>query len=299
MRLRHGTLVVLVLAVLNGAVVGTQEEIPELQTTPWEIGTYWTYETVTRYSGGSINKGPVTFVVLGKGDWLGANRFVVGVIWEWYDRSKRVAAFEPFAWPSFTLSWPPIVEFLSASETTSSETGLTFAAMLWPLALGNKPVHIERVIGSTGDDSPPAQQLPDWLSARQQPDWLSPEPGTTPIVETVTLAAGEPAELAVSAGVFANATPVDYTWTGFHSRVTGRAWWSPDLAWWAHAEGREESEEGVWGLSYTVTLTDGGVFAAEELAALLGSALQSMESAGHFPAGWLRFRLEQLGSEFP
>lgn len=285
-QLNRGLLVALVLVVLIGAAVRAQEEIPELQTTPWEIGMYWTYETVTRYSGGSINKGPVTFVVLGKGDWLGVDRFVVGVIWEWYDRSKRVAAFEPLAWPSFILSWPPIVEFLSAAETTSSETGLTFALTQTSLALGSKPVHIERVIGSTGDDSPPAQQLPDWLS---------PELGTTPIVETVTLAVGEPAELAVSAGIFANATPVDYTWTGFHSRVAGRAWWSPDLAWWAHAEGREETEEGFLALSYTVTLTERGVLTAEKLADSLASAVQSMQSAGHFPTEWIRALLVRLG----
>ena len=84
-QLNRGLLVALVLVVLIGAAVWAQEEIPELQTTPWEIGMYWTYETVSRYSGGSINKGPVTFVVLGTGDWLGADRFVVGVIWEWCD----------------------------------------------------------------------------------------------------------------------------------------------------------------------------------------------------------------------
>ncbi|MGB2983722.1 MAG: hypothetical protein WBC63_07685 [Candidatus Bipolaricaulia bacterium] len=298
MRLKRGMLVVLMLAVLSGAAARAQEEVPELQTTAWDIGTYWSYETLSWTADGANRRGPVTYVVLGHNIWLGDVRFAMGVIWEWYDRSARLAVLE-ISNPLWEyMRWPPIAEFLSGTETTSSKTGLTFAAMRTPLALGSKPVRIERVIGSNVEPVTGSSAV-DWLAAWQQPDWLSDEPGATPLVETVTLIPGEATELTVPAGTFVDALPVDYTWTGFFRRVTGRAWLSPELLWWVGAEGREETAEGSLALGYTVTLTGWGVFAGQELAATLAAALESMEAAERFSTEGLRLLLSELGFDLP
>jgi len=275
-------------------VRGANEPVGESSPTMWESGIYWTYETTRTYSpttGGSKARGSLTFIVLGGNVCLGNEIWILAAISEWYNGNEIIDTVMHVGPSSLYLRWPIIVDFLPRAKISASETGLTRTAAAFPLTEPGPglPIRIGRALPVTVQISPPDEPVPDWLAD-------AVETGST--WEAVALTEEEQVELTVPVGTFSSAIPIQYKWEGFGERDSGRAWWVPEVGWWARVEGQEETEDRVT-LSYVMALTDWGVLSPEEMESRLTSALQSTEQIDPVAGKRVRVQLENLGFSFP
>jgi len=136
MRAGTGRLIVafLFLALLL-SLAGWGEEIPSgsppTAPTVWETGTYWTYDAILSFQGGSVYRFPITLIVLGGDTRFDLESWDLAGIYESYGGSKIVGVL-PVIGPAVAyLRWPVILNFIPGS-TISSMSDLTGHPQLHP-----------------------------------------------------------------------------------------------------------------------------------------------------------------------
>ncbi len=270
MRAGTGRLIVafLFLALLL-SLAGWGEEIPSgSPPTVWETGTYWTYDAILSFQGGSTYRFPITLIVLGGDTHFGLESWDLAGIYESYSGSEIVGVLRMTGPAEMYLRWPAILNFIPGA-TISSASDLTHQAAAVSLSPAGLPIRIERAAEYTAD--------PEFIpEERLIPDWLGEEDGRF-LLEAVTLIPEDPEGIDTPAGAFPNAIPVRYTWERMEQN-SGRAFWSPELQWWVYAEGVEERPDGSPIDSYTIALTSFGVLPQGEIIDRLSAALSSMEA---------------------
>jgi hypothetical protein len=87
---------------------------------------------------------------------------------------------------------------------------------------------------------------------------------------------------------------IQYEWTSSYlnsvvERDEGTAWWSPELDWWVHAEGRCPAG------TYEICLSSSGVLTADETGLRIANALSSTAAIDPEYADGLRGVFERIG----
>ena len=257
----------------------------------WARGMYWTFQTGRTYSpslgGWDDDEGSLTFLVLDAGVLGNCLTGYLAVFSETPDGRETLDIISHVGPVDAYVRWPVVVDFLPRVEMSAPATGLTaaIAAFPWIPTTAGFPGRIARAFPISISSSSSDEPLPKWMA-----DAL--EAGMA--WEEITIAEGVTSEIVTLAGVFPTAIPIEFRWEAFGERHSGEAWWAPEVGWWVHAAGQEESEDRVT-LTYTISLAEWGVLSSEEARRRLKSACQSTEEVDPNEAGRLRGVLEDLG----
>lgn len=280
------------LLVLALGVGGSGAASPSTPEDPiWARGMYWTFQTGRTYSpslgGWNDDDGSLTFLVLDAGVPGNCITKYLAVFSETHDGRETLDIVSHVGPLDAYVRWPVVVDFLPRAELSAPATGLTstVAAFPWIPTTAGFPGRIARAFPISINSSSSDGSLPRWMT-----DAL--EAGMA--WEEITLAEGVLSEVETLVGTFADAIPIEFRWEAFGERHSGEAWWVPEVGWWVHAAGQEESEDRVT-LTYTISLAEWGVLSSEEVRRRLESACRSTEEVDPSEAGRLRGVLEDLG----
>lgn len=252
--------------------------------TSWELGMYWTYDTTLTW--GQTQTASMTLVVVAEVPYFefGPWAWTVAGIYERGDEIQRLTVKSFWGSPLAYVRWPIAVAFLEAFEPVSWMPSISSLAASLPVSLENRPVRVETVSRAPSPGSDSVSRL----------DWLDTELSWWETAETVTLVPRDPVELALAAGVFPDAAPLDYERLR-GDRHAGTAWWLPDLLCWGLAEGTEAIQNAQSTYQYRIELTAWGVWSETEMTRRVRAALDSTELLGPDETDGMRAYLRSLG----
>jgi hypothetical protein len=260
-----------VVAMLCAVVMMCLSLAAEVASSAWVSGMYWTYRTNVVASGtGESTSAIVMFLVLASDSSFDVCRWYLAVITQWYDGTEIM--FLTSHWGSTSLS----------------------AWLRWPLVADYVPPML--LPGIRGDLRQCAGSM--WLLWRSEETTLRLETLRDGAVEeSITLTEMARGTIGTPAGSFDDAACLSYAWnTSWLESTEGLAWWSPEVAWWVRAEGRELIGEQVVE-TYELALTDWGVLSAEDTAVRIASALLSTAAIDPDWADAVRTHLGMIGVE--